>query len=527
MRSERREARREEEKRQKAAKRKNGGYRVLAVIYVIALVAFLFAIVHLNVIPNKYLYILIGVLVVITLFIVPVMYSRYGIRRRKMVASIFAVVLIAGFGLGAYYLSATDDFLGDISIIHHGEERHEITVDYYVLVRSDAGYTDVAQLAGKGVGTYINGRTDESGQQVEAYDENYTQAKDMLSRDVPVEYRYVSDLQTLLDGLFAGGLNVTDEATGLAEFQPYDAVFLSKSRYDILLDSVPDLQERTEILKKVTLTVSQKNTVKAVNVTREPFNVYISGLDIQGSIANQSRSDVNMIVTVNPKSHEVLITSIPRDYYVYLPDKQASDKLTHTGIYGIEETIAAVEQMMGININYYVKVNYSTVINLVDAMGGIEIDSPYAFTTHKMQDLSGISFAQGYNALDGRMALAYCRERASWSDGDMRRNENQQIILEAIIKKATGSTAILTSYTDILNAVRDNLETNFSEKEMKSLVKMQLDDMPDWDIQKTALKGRPDAKLCYALGAVASVVDQDHEQIAMTTDMITRVMNDE
>lgn len=505
-----RSEKREEERRQKAANRGNRFFRFLSVIYTLLLIAFIGAVVWLNVLPAKYLYGLIGALVLISLFIVPVMFSKYGIKKRKSIAAFFSVLLIAGFGVGTWYMMDTEDFLGDISTVGKIIEAKE---DYVVVVGSQSAYTDVAELAGKGVGTYI------------VNDTNYSQAKNLLQEKAAVEYRYLSDLEALFAGLFEGGAQTVDETTGAAEFEEYDAVFLSAASYESMKEQIENLETDTKVLFTVSIPIGESGVVKAVDVTKEPFNVYISGLDFSGDISQNYHSDVNIIVTVNPKTHQVLMTSIPRDYYLNLPSKASMDKLTHSGLYGISETIGAVEEMMGIDINYYVKVNYNTVVNLVDAIGGIDIDSPYGFTTHKMQDLSGITFVEGANHLDGRMALAYSRERASWVDGDMRRNENQQLILEAILKKATGSTAILTSYTSILDAVRGNMETNFSEDEMKALVKMQIDKMPSWDITKTALKGKPDALPCYALGGgYASVVDQDHEQIIETTDLIVKTM---
>jgi LCP family protein required for cell wall assembly len=293
-------------------------------------------------------------------------------------------------------------------------------------------------------------------------------------------------------------------------------------------EQIESLETETRVLYTVSVPMeTTSGTVKAVDVTKESFNVYISGLDFSGDINQNYHSDVNIIVTVNPKTHEILLTSIPRDYYINLPSKGAMDKLTHSGLYGIQETISAVEEMMGIEINYYIKVNYNTIVSLVDAMGGIDIDSPYAFTTHKMQELSGITFVEGQNHLTGSMALAYSRERASWGDGDMRRNENQQLILEAILKKATTTPTILTSYTEILDAVRGNMETSFTQDEMTSLVKMQIDKMPSWNISKTALKGKADYLPCFALGnAYASVVDQNHEMIMETADLIIKTMQE-
>ena len=514
MRSDRRQVR-EAERRQKAEAMGNRFYRTLSILYTLILVAFVGALRWLDVLPAKYFYILVGVLLLISVFIVPVMFSRHGIKRRKRISALFAVLLIAGFGLGTAYLADTADFLNDISA---GGGIRELKEDYYLIVKNDSVYTDVTQMTGANVGTCI------------VNDANYAQAKDELNRELSVGYKYLADLNLLFDGLAAGSVETINETTGAVELQEYTAVFISSASYESMKEQRETLAEETRVLHTVSIKLGEVETVKAVDVTKEAFNVYVSGLDVQGDIGIQSRSDVNMIVTVNPATHEVLITSIPRDYYVALPTKNgAADKLTHSGLYGIQETMGAVEEMMGIEMNYYVKVNYSTIVKLVDAMGGIEIDSPYAFTTHGMADLglNGITFSQGYNRLDGRMALAYCRERKSWLDGDMRRNENQQLIIEAIIKKMTGSTAILTNYMDILEAIRGNMETNMSAADMTSLVKMQLESMPSWNIEKTALKGKNDFQNCYALGFAAAVVNQDHEQIARTADKITTIMNNQ
>ncbi len=509
MRSDKREAR-EAARRQKAEARGDKFYRVLSIIYTLILVAFIGALVWINVLPAKFLYPLIGVLVLISIFIVPVMFSKYGIKKRKQVSAVFAVLLVVGFGVGTWYLTDTIDFLGDIAI---GGDPKEIKEEYHLIVGSDTAYTELAQMEGIGVGTHMSS------------DAAYMEAKDNLQREVSVEYRYISDLNQLFDGLAAGGCETVSETTGYAEFQEYQAVFVSAAAYESLKTERENLAETTRILHTVSIKIGETAEVKAVDVTKESFNVYLSGLDFTGDISQNYHSDVNMLVTVNPVSHEVLITSIPRDYYVNLPSKSSMDKLTHSGLYGMQETVGAVEDMMGIDINYYVKVNYNTIVTLVDAMGGIEINSPYAFTTHGMAELNGITFNEGYNWLNGNMALAYCRERKSWADGDMRRNENQQLIMEAIIKKATSSTTVLTNYTGILEAVRGNMETSMSTDEMTSLVKMQLAEMPSWDIQKNALKGKPDYQFCYALGFAASVVNQDQEQIVRAADKITAVMN--
>lgn len=334
----------------------------------------------------------------------------------------------------------------------------------------------------------------------------------MLQNEVNVEYAYEEGISGLLEKLYAG---------------EYPAIFISAASYEGLKGEHPELETDTKILYTVKVPVETEDKTSAVDVTKEPFNVYISGIDVEGDISIVSRTDVNMIATVNPVTHEVLLTSIPRDYYVNLPSKGAKDKLTHSGLYGVQETIGAVEDIMGIDINYYVRVNYTTVVKLVDAMGGIQVDSPFDFTTSGMQSLNGHHFVKGINNLDGRAALAFCRERHSFVNGDMQRNENQQLVMEGILKKATSSTTILTSYTSILDAVRGNMETNMSTEEMSSLIKMQLKDMKGWDIQKQSIKGTNSWGLCYALGFSASIVDQDPEENARAVDRIVKIMTDE
>lgn len=262
---------------------------------------------------------------------------------------------------------------------------------------------------------------------------------------------------------------------------------------------------------------------KTVDVTNTPFNFYVSGLDMEGSIAEDGRSDVNMIVTVNPNTHKILLTSLPRDAYIDLKSVAAKDKLTHTGLFGIEETVGVAEELLGLDINYYGKVNYTTVTRLVDAIGGIDVVSDYTFDTHGM----GVYyiFYEGENHLDGSRALAFARERKSFADGDLQRNRNQQIVLEGILKKALSSTTILTKYTSILNAVKENVDLNLSAGDIQKLVKMQLADMPSWQIERQSIIGTPDADVCYSEGSqVRSIVILDPESVQQAKDKIAAVM---
>ena len=165
-------------------------------------------------------------------------------------------------------------------------------------------------------------------------------------------------------------------------------------------------------------------------------------------------------------------------------------------------------------------------MKLVDAIGGIEIESDRDFYTSGMKgmpELNGHHFVKGINKVDGKLALAFCRERHSFPEGDMKRNENQQQVMEAIIKKCTKSTTILTKYTALLDAVKDNLATNMTTDEMSSIVKMQIDQMPDWKISKQSIKGTNGFEYCYALGFNASTVDAIPEEEMKALDKIVKV----
>lgn len=235
------------------------------------------------------------------------------------------------------------------------------------------------------------------------------------------------------------------------------------------------------------------------NVTDQSFNIYISGIDVYGEITTESRSDVNLVATVNPKTHKILITTTPRDYYVTIPGVSGDyrDKLTHAGIYGIDTSIATLENLYTTEIPFYGRVNFSSVIDIVDAMGGIDVESEVAFTTSKAAG-TVVEIKEGMNHLNGKEALAFVRERKAFPDGDHQRGRNQQALLTALIKKAI-SPMILIQASEMIDSVVGNAETNMSEEQMKALIKMQLDDLKGWDIESVAATGDDSGKqYCYS-----------------------------
>ena len=262
-----------------------------------------------------------------------------------------------------------------------------------------------------------------------------------------------------------------------------------------------------------------------VAVTEEPFNIYVTGIDQWESEKglDLERSDVNMIITVNPVTKKVLLTSIPRDAYVKLHTAQQMDKLTHTGVYGVDETIYTVEDWLGIDLNYYLKMNFSACVEIIDALGGVKVYSPVAFDS----SLKDYHYKQGWQYLGGYKALYFARERHAFEGQDSIRVENQQIIVKAVIKKMTSSTALLTNYGEVMSAASRNMHTNMASYEMMELAKMQLTDLSEWDVQTQKIDGEygEDYVASLTQSQKFSVYITDPESERKCVEAINKVMN--
>lgn len=263
----------------------------------------------------------------------------------------------------------------------------------------------------------------------------------------------------------------------------------------------------------------------SVDVTKEPFNVYITGIDQWASEKglDLERSDVNMLVTVNPKTKKILLTSIPRDTYVKLHTAQQMDKLTHSGIYGVDETINTVQDWLDADINYYVKMNFTGARDIINAMGGIEVYSPVEFTS----SLKGYEYHKGWNLLGGKEAIYFARERKSFEGQDAIRVENQQRVMKAIIKKMTSSTTLLTHYGDIMDAAGEEMSTNLSSGELTNLARMQVTDLASWDVETQKIEGKVDQDYVASLtqSTKFDVYRPSDESVESCKRNITHIMN--
>lgn len=281
-----------------------------------------------------------------------------------------------------------------------------------------------------------------------------------------------------------------------------------------------DFETETKQIYQYEKKVLVDNEESDKNVTNDAFTIYLSGIDTYGPVSTKSRSDVNLLITVNPKTKKILMTSIPRDYYVELASFGAKDKLTHAGIYGVTESINTLENLLDIEIDYYARVNFTSVVDVVDALGGVDVYSKYTFTT-----LHGdFAISEGNNHMDGETALGFVRERYSLPGGDNDRVINQQELLKGIINKAL-SPSILMNYTSFLSSLSDSFELSMSSNDLTSLIKMQLADGGSWEIEQISLKGTGSSSTTtYSMpGYTLYVMEPDMESVHEATQKIKQI----
>lgn len=466
---------------------------ILTIVYFIAMIVFSAMLIWLNFLPTEYLLGSLAIIFIGSVLIAFFMNVKKPRSKRRTAGTIIAIVLIIIYAIGMFYIYSTQDMFSKISNIGKATE------DYYIVVQKSDSTRNVCDDI-KGDDVYIFKSTEAP----------YIEAQDKLKEKVDVNYE-ISD-------------NYIKAAKKLKKDE-CKVLLMSASYYEMACESIDKFEDNTKTIYTINIVSDVENIAKSVGkVTTEPFNVFISGIDVFGTIDVVSRSDVNMVMTVNPVTKTILLTSIPRDSHVMLHSKQAMDKLTHAGIFGINESVTTAEDLLGTEINYYIRVNFSTVIDIVDAIGGIDVKSDVAFTTHGRQN-TGYSFVEGNNHLDGKAALAFARERYSFTDGDFQRNRNQQKVLKAMLKKCLNSETILTKYTKLLDAVEDEMQTNMTTSEMQDLVKMQVRDMDDWNIVMRAIGGGTGPGSCYAAGgAYASCVFLDPVELKKADSKIKYVM---
>lgn len=439
-------------------------FKLIAFAYVVITIIFYISILKMNLLPGWVIAIFTGAEIIFTVAMV------IGLVKKHKTYTLTVISLIIILFVSGIYIYVTNYALATISFLGDVFQETKETDEYYIIARKDSSYAKVEDIKDKNVHFF------------QVADD----VKSNLTKKVSVT---LVNQESLLD---LGNKLINKNI---------DIVLTSATQYNMLGDEIKNFRESTKILytikHEIQTSTKTAETGSKYSVKSGKFNVYISGIDTTGSISNVARSDANILMTVNTDTHEALLTSIPRDYYVTLHSYGAKDKLTHSGIYGVNETVRTVEDLLDTEINYYVRVNFTTVIKLVDKLGGIDVYSDYAFKS----TYDPYSFKKGYNHLNGAEALSFSRERYAFAGGDNQRVKNQQAVIEAVMKKVLNSTTLLTKYTSILDSLKGSFQTNVGQDDISKLVKDQINDMSSWTIKSNSLTGTGASSSTYSMGS--------------------------
>ena len=458
-------ARQQKAKEIKRQKRSKNIGIALASLQIIASIVFVVALVMLNMLPTKYVAILVSLLVLLGVLI---MIGQIKSKKNAIAGKMLSLVLTIVLSVGAYYLFQAGKAVEEIS----GES---VKVDNMVVavLKEDAAET-IEDAADYTFGVQYTMKGDEVRTAI-------TNIEEELGASIDVSHEYT---------------NMAEQATALQNGE-VQAIIYNSAFAGILEETNPDYAEQIKIIytHDIETKLEIKEEVKPVEVKDETFTVYISGIDVYGPITTNSRSDVNIIAQVDPATHEVLLVTTPRDFYVEFPNVTggAKDKLTHAGIYGVDCSMDTLEALYNTEIDFYARVNFTSLIEMVNALGGIDAYSEYAFTTNG----GSLTVHEGTNHLNGTQALAFSRERYNVPGGDNQRGKNQQAVIEAMIQKAI-SPAIITGASGMLESVSDNVDTNMSTEQIQELIKNQIDEGASWNITSVAASGTGSHDYCFS-----------------------------
>ncbi|MDR1825387.1 MAG: LCP family protein [Bifidobacteriaceae bacterium] len=449
--------------------------RALAVALLVAVMAAAWSLINLDVLPPRYLAVLAVVAVGATIAI------GLGLWFVKVPPQSGRLTVLGGLAAAGITgcLFATQAGHEVTSFVDKANEVHQARTGYSVisLLSHDP---ELTSLEGQLVGQL-------------ATDSNKADVARTLGQLVPVEMTELNEPGDLASALTNGEI---------------EGAVLDSNFLDMYKEALPEFYESIQVM--ATFEVVALVTAAAAEQTKparaagddSPFVVYISGIDTFGSIDLTSRSDVNILVVINPAEHRILLVNTPRDYYVQLHGTTGvKDKLTHAGIYGIQMSIDTLEDLYDISIDYYVRINFSSLVKIVNTVGGIDVESEYSFTSK----YGHYWFSQGVNHLNGDQALGFARERYAFGGGDRVRGENQQRVIKALITKAM-EPQNLANYSDILASIEGAIQMTVPMEEISALVRDQLNAPASWQVDMVSADGTDSSQPTYSMGSVYSYV---------------------
>lgn len=485
--------------------------KFMTIFMIISLALLIFQIIKLNLLPAKLIVLVSLVMIILCLIIILIFHFKAKKFLPRILAGFVALCMCVGLAYGNYFIYKTDDTFDVVTSLADSKA----TMTSIVVLKSSSIKKE-KDLKGKTIGTIL------------AMDKVATKRmlKDLDSDNIKYKTKDYSTLDDMMEAFYAGEV---------------DAICLNEKYRDILHESEAYFNFQTDssvVHQNVHYTKVEKNDNPSdpVNdISKDAFTILVSGNDSYGTLQDSNtRSDANLLLTVNPKTGTILMTSIPRDYYVELvcPEDDpelacpegSSDKLTHSGLMGVKSTEETIEKALGIKINYNVRINFSSVVNLVDALDGIDLDIKKGEEVDIFYVNSQPGLSVGKHHVDGETALAFARERHAYLDGDNQRVRNQQKVFKAIFKRIV-SPKMITNYGKFMDALAVAFDTNLSGDEISNFVKYELNNMPDWKIESYAIVAEPDYQFCYQSQSYASVVQQNDIMNEVARKKIEAVLN--
>ena len=435
--------------------RKRG--KILTLILLVTILIFFAALFYINIIPIFLTFLLLLLTLGLTLGLLILNLSKKRILR--IVGNSITIILTIILIYVMTYLYSTIGFLFNVT------DGDYVLNNYQVVVLKNSSYNELNDLDNKTLGYSET-----------IQNSTLKKIKKKLKK-IDLDYHSYESTDTLTNAL----LN-----------KEVEAIIMLDSELSILSETNEANYEKLKVIYSMELKNDISSLKDIANINKEPFNIYLSGIDTFGKINATSRSDVNIILTVNPKKDKILITWIPRDYYVKINESSYKDKLTHAGIYGINSSIYAVSKLLDIKINYYVKVNFTSVTEIVDLLGGLTFYNDYAFTT-----VGNKYYPEGEITLNGADTLTYVRERKNLEEGDVGRGKHQIVVLNALIKKLT-SKEVIKNYNNLLKSMENGFLTNMPHNTMIGFIKNEIRNPHNFKIESNILTGHDSYEYTYS-----------------------------
>lgn len=497
--------------KRKKKKNKRPISNFMTIFMIVCLALLIFQIIKLNLLPAKLIVLVSLVMIILCLIILLILHFKAKKFLPRILAGFVALCMCVGLAYGNYFIYKTDNTFDVVTSLADSKA----TTTSIVVLKSSSIKKE-SGLKGKKIGTILD------------MDKKTTKRMlDDLNKDnIKYTTKDYSNLDELMEAFYSGEV---------------DAICLNEKYRDILHETQAYFTFQTDtriVHQNVHYTKVEKNDNPSdpVNdISKDAFTVLVSGNDSYGSLQDSNtRSDANLLLTVNPKTGTILMTSIPRDYYVELvcsdddPElacpEGSYDKLTHSGLMGVKSTEETIEKALGIKINYNVRINFSSVVNLVDALDGIDLDIKKGEEVDIFYVNSQPGLSVGKHHVDGETALAFARERHAYLDGDNQRVRNQQKVFKAIFNRIV-SPKMITNYGKFMDALAVAFDTNLSGDEISKFVKYELNNMPNWNIESYAIVAEPDYQFCYQSQSYASVVQQNDIMNEVARKKIKAVLN--